>query len=1025
MTKAWSRLGGAVVTVFWVFMLLPMASLGKRTTSQPVGRDREPSTAPGIVGSPAKPFVTASSGKSSPAWSEAAFAMPTTPAQRRRDQRPPKQNLLPREKKPNIILILTDDQDIELGSMAFMPKTVAILGEGGAHFPQAYVSTPMCCPSRSSLLTGLYAHNHHVLTNSDNCSSPQWQQEFESRSFATYLSAAGYRTAYFGKYLNEYSGNHIPTGWREWAALVRNSRFYNYTINVNGHKRKHGLDYGRDYYPDLVTNDSVAFLRQSKQLFPNRPVMMVVSYPSPHGPEDSAPQYQHLFHNVTTHRTPSWNYAPNLDKQWLLRYTGQMEPIHIKFTDMLHTKRLQTLQTVDDAVEKLYRELLILGELNNTYIFYTSDHGYHLGQFGLVKGKSMPFEFDVRVPFYVRGPKVPPSTRLKDIVLNIDLAPTFLDIAGIDIPEHMDGKSIFPILEDAFTSSRGGHRRTEIKRRKAWRDSFLIERGKVSKEHMLEGAYNSTKERNLHVKCVSGRHPSPCLPHQKWECLYDGRRWHMRRCRHHHPRRSGRKNCVCQEDNEDHLLPLEAEAAEIPLPTGGKLKRPKEHHRHHHHRHHAKAAARELSVVRSAAQSMLPSGSHPHRISVSNSQLSPEERKQQRKFLREHVKQAFRPVFMAARLKRRSDAVTEGFDLTDDRAVSAFLSATADELIEEEMKLLQQHPGNSSGGQPWEGALGDQPAAPSRGPGSRQRCGPEDHWCIAAGASIFNQEGHKPGQEQQHPKRLWRQKKERIDALIRRLRQKLEQLKGLRRTLKKHKSKHRHAKLPAAALPDAASSSSPPPQAGREGRVMGEEVEEDDGEEGEEEEERANGQCRCANGQQGTLVANSQEEELGVEHARTKEEKLRRKERKFRRKSKFENTTCNLEKMNCFTHDNNHWKTAPLWTYGPFCFCQNANNNTFWCLRTINETHNFLYCEFITGFITFYDMRTDPYQLRNAVHDLSSEEVQELHNSLERLKRCKGSRECHMRYRPEGRRDAYPGAVRARHDRHWKFTRSE
>lgn len=1007
MTKAWNRLGGTLVIVFWVFVLLPMTSLGKKMTPQPVARGLESSTAPEPVGPSAKPVPIASNGKSSPAWSDAAFAMPTTPAQRRRDQRPSKQNVLPREKKPNIILILTDDQDIELGSMAFMPKTLEILGEGGAHFPQAYVSTPMCCPSRSSLLTGLYAHNHHVLTNSDNCSSPQWQQEFESRSFATYLSAAGYRTAYFGKYLNEYSGNHIPTGWREWAALVRNSRFYNYTINVNGHKRKHGLDYSRDYYPDLVTNDSVAFLRQSKQLFPNRPVMMVVSYPSPHGPEDSAPQYQHLFHNVTTHRTPSWNYAPNLDKQWLLRYTGQMEPIHIKFTDMLHTKRLQTLQTVDDAVEKLYRELLILGELNNTYIFYTSDHGYHLGQFGLVKGKSMPFEFDVRVPFYVRGPKVPPSTRLKDIVLNIDLAPTFLDIAGIDIPEHMDGKSIFPILEDAFSSSRSGHRRTEIKRRKAWRDSFLIERGKVSKEHMLEGTYNSTKERNLHVKCVSGRHPSPCQPHQKWECLHDGRRWHMRRCRLPRRNSNGRKNCVCKEDNEDHLLPPEA-GEEIPLPQGVKLKRPREHHRHH--RHHSKTAtARELSVVRSAAQSMLPGGS--------NSQLSPEERKQQRKFLREHVKQAFRPIFMAARLKRRSDAVTEGFDLTDDRAVSAFLSATADELIEEEMKLLQ-HSSNSSGGQAWEGALGDQPAPPTKG-GGRQRCAPDDHWCVAAGMNVFK-EGQGTAQHD-HPKRLWRQKKERIDALIRRLRQKLEQLKGLRRTLKKHKSKHRHGKhhLPPSLPDDGTASSSSP-------RLRGEEEEKEEGGDGEGEEERATGQCRCANGQQGTLLAaNSQEEELGVEHTRTKEEKLRRKERKFRRKSKFENTTCNLEKMNCFTHDNNHWKTAPLWTYGPFCFCQNANNNTFWCLRTINETHNFLYCEFITGFITFYDMRTDPYQLRNAVHDLSSEEVQELHNSLERLKRCKGSRECHMKYRPEGRRDVFPGAVRARHDRHWKFTRSE
>ncbi|XP_077518307.1 extracellular sulfatase Sulf1 isoform X1 [Amblyomma americanum] len=1012
MTKSWTQQEATVIIICFIAVIATM-SAGKKITSQPSkGQERSRTSeqvSPHAKHSPA----TSAYDRPSALWRNATFAVPTTPALRKR---PPKQNLLPREKKPNIILILTDDQDIELGSMGFMPKTQEILGEGGAHFPQAYVSTPMCCPSRSSMLTGLYAHNHHVLTNSDNCSSPQWQQEFESRSFATYLSAAGYRTAYFGKYLNEYNGNHIPTGWREWAALVRNSRFYNYTINVNGHKRKHGLDYTRDYYPDLVTNDSVAFLRQSKQLFPNRPVMMVVSYPSPHGPEDSAPQYQHLFHNVTTHRTPSWNYAPNLDKQWLLRYTGQMEPIHIKFTDMLHTKRLQTLQTVDDAVEKLYNELLNLGELNNTYIFYTSDHGYHLGQFGLVKGKSMPFEFDIRVPFYVRGPRVPASTRLKDIVLNIDLAPTFLDIAGVDIPEHMDGKSIFPILEDAFNAVRNGHRRTEIMRRKAWRDSFLIERGKVSKEHLFDGAYNSTKERNLHVKCSSGRHPSPCQPHQKWECTYDGKRWHMRRCRHprqHHHR----KNCVCKEDNEGHLSEVDdtQEEAILLRSRGAKLKKqPKEqqHRRHHHHHHgqHSPHSVQDLPPSTEAVmQTMMLAA---HRMEPASSQLTPEERKQQRKFLREHVKQAgFKPVFMAARLKRRADALAEGFDLTDDKVVSAFLSATADELLEEEMKLLEHT--NSSGDQPWASALGDQPRD------GDSRCGPDDHWC-ATGSG--RQDG-RPVRPSHNARRLWRQKKEHIDALIRRLRQKLEQLKGLRRTLKKHKTKHRHHKQQLLPLP---ATEALPRATARGGRAKGVEEEDDVENGGEDEtgEEAVPGQCHCANGQRGVFSRDSHED-IGGEHARTKEEKLRRKERKFRRKSKFENTTCNLEKMNCFTHDNNHWKTAPLWTYGPFCFCQNANNNTFWCLRTINETHNFLYCEFVTGFITFYDMTVDPYQLRNAVHDLTTQEVQELHNSLERLKRCKGSRECHLKYRPEGRRDFFPGSARARHDRHWKNGRSE
>lgn len=370
--------------------------------------------------------------------------------------------------RPNIIFIFTDDQPYH--TVDFMPTVRDVLKKGGINFENAFATTPLCCPSRASILNGEYVHNHQVYTN--NWPQGGAKKFIDISTYATWLQGAGYHTGYFGKYLNDYDSlepyGYMPPGWDIWNAFLgRNlgadddtgaAAFYqDFSLSENGEVVEYSGE-NTIFSADLISQRAVDYIAQNR----NEPFSLTLSYYNPHSPYFWAERHDPQFRRASAltsepYRPPNFMEEDISDKP---QYLQDLNPISVEKIDISYKQILRSLLSVDDGVASVLNALEENGLSENTIIFFISDNGLTVGNHRLGLTKNCAYESCARIPFIVYAPAIfPPRTDLS-LVANIDLAPTFADLAGANIPANVNGESLLPLLQDPDAG---------------WRDVILIE----------------------------------------------------------------------------------------------------------------------------------------------------------------------------------------------------------------------------------------------------------------------------------------------------------------------------------------------------------------------------------------------------------------------------------------------------------------------------------------------------------------------------------------------------------------------
>jgi N-acetylglucosamine-6-sulfatase len=379
------------------------------------------------------------------------------------------------QRRPNVVFVLTDDLAWNLVTKRYMPHVIA-LEKQGMTFTNYFVTDSLCCPSRSSIFTGLVPHNTKVFKNKGEhggYSQFLWRG-LEQQTDAAVMHRSGYLASLMGKYLNGYGKpvmtTHVPPGWDDWHGASNGYPEFNYDLNENGTINHFGPpppppSNAKNYLTDVLSGRATAFINRAAKA--HKPFMLEVASFAPHKPYVPAPRNANDFPGLAAPRDPAFNAANSAPPKWL----GDRAPLNaaqIALIDQDFRLRAQSVEAVDRLIGNIEATLKARGLAGNTYIVFSSDNGYHMGQHRLLPGKQTAFDSDIRVPLIVAGPRVPRNRRISAFAENVDLYPTFLGLAGAKPTETVDGRSLLPLLH------------ATPRTRLTWRTAVVIEhRGKT------------------------------------------------------------------------------------------------------------------------------------------------------------------------------------------------------------------------------------------------------------------------------------------------------------------------------------------------------------------------------------------------------------------------------------------------------------------------------------------------------------------------------------------------------------------